>query len=57
LVDVFNSLENPKLNKNSFKSKGTPVSSQAFLPIEEQLTSDDIQQVYANRLHFQQKVK
>jgi hypothetical protein len=27
------------------------------LPIEEQLTSDDIQQVYANRLHFQQKVK
>ena len=28
-----------------------------MIPIEEQLMSDDIQQVYANRLYFQQKIK
>jgi hypothetical protein len=28
-----------------------------YIPLKEQLMSDDIQQVYANRLHFQQKLK
>jgi len=28
-----------------------------YIPLDEQLMSDDIQQVYASRLHFQQKLK
>lgn len=33
------------------------LGNSVHIPLEEQLMSDDIQQVYANRLHFQQKIK
>ena len=36
----------------------SPVNQKrGYIPLKEQLMSDDIQQVYANRLHFQQKLK
>ena len=33
------------------------VGKKGYIPLDEQLMSDDIQQVYASRLHFQQKLK
>jgi len=35
----------------------TGVGKKGYIPLDEQLMSDDIQQVYASRLHFQQKLK
>jgi hypothetical protein len=35
----------------------TKAENSKYAPIEEQLVSDDIQQVYASRLYFQQKIK
>lgn len=43
----------PATSVASFAGFGNSV----HIPLEEQLMSDDIQQVYANRLHFQQKIK
>jgi hypothetical protein len=69
LLDVFNTLEYSSLieSKPSFLlrqvsnrndgAKQVLHQAQGYSPLEEQLMSDDIQQVYASRLHFQQKVK
>jgi hypothetical protein len=38
-------------------SVGPVNQKRGYIPLKEQLMSDDIQQVYANRLHFQQKLK
>jgi len=52
LLDTLEILENPKLS--NFES---PTSPNSYMPLQEQLRSDDIQQIYASRLHFQQKLK
>lgn len=49
-------------NRNDGAKQGETLTgvlhqAQGYSPLEEQLMSDDIQQVYASRLHFQQKVK
>lgn len=61
-----NNVENVLSSTKSIPDKGSMINwfgkSHAnrrtkYAPIEEQLVSDDIQQVYASRLHFQQKIK
>jgi hypothetical protein len=62
LLDTLEILENPKLS--NFESpthfNGMPsgcTGPNSYMPLQEQLRSDDIQQIYASRLHFQQKLK
>lgn len=69
LLDVFNTLEDSSLIESKQKVRPSSLlrqvsnrndglhQAQGYSPLEEQLMSDDIQQVYASRLHFQQKVK
>jgi hypothetical protein len=44
------------LSPNNHLSQVKPHKG-GYIPLDEQLMSDDIQQVYASRLHFQQKLK
>lgn len=66
LLDTLEILENPKLSTPTHFN-GMPsgcdrwltpsTGPNSYMPLQEQLRSDDIQQIYASRLHFQQKLK
>jgi len=65
-INSLGVLENPKLNSvqsldsSSLGEQATSLGKGSVSKswnLQEQLMSDEIQQIYASRLHFQQKIK